>query len=162
MIAFLWAQDKNGVIGKDNVLPWRLPDDLAWFKQVTTGQLMLMGRNTYDGLRKKPLPHRTNLVLTRDQQYQAPGAVVLHSREDVLVYAAAHPAQDLIITGGAKVFATFKDDPDTLYVTRLAGSFAGDTTMVDLPWADYHQTKARRVAGSKPALDHVFETWKRN
>ncbi|WP_125703309.1 dihydrofolate reductase [Lacticaseibacillus daqingensis] len=161
MIAYVWAQASNGTIGRDGTLPWHLPDDLQFFKQKTLGQLTLMGRTTYDGLRKRPLPNRTNVVLTRRLDYTAPGAVVVHSKAEALALAAAHPEQDLMIVGGAQVFTLFADVVDTLYVTRLAGEVSGDVVMPPLDWDAFERVSARLVPNDDPALAHTFETWQR-
>ncbi|WP_407891102.1 dihydrofolate reductase [Lacticaseibacillus sp. N501-2] len=161
MIAFLWAQDAQGTIGKNGTLPWHLPDDLKYFKQQTLGTLTVMGRKTYLALPKKPLPGRTNVVLSTDPSCQAPGAIVVHSAQELQVLHAKHPEQALVITGGAGVFESLKAWPDTLLVTRLAGKFDGDVTMVDLPWADYQLVASRTVENPDPALTHVFERWEK-
>ncbi|MFD1433177.1 dihydrofolate reductase [Lacticaseibacillus yichunensis] len=161
MIAFVWAQDHTGLIGEDGHLPWHLKDDLEFFHQVTKGQLVVMGRRTYEGLPKRPLPERTNIILTRDADYSAPGAVVLHSRADVLVYASTHPELNLMIVGGAQIFTLFKDDVDTLLVTRIAGTFTGDVRMPPLDWAQFELNSSRHVANADPALAHDFERWNR-
>jgi dihydrofolate reductase len=161
VIAFLWAQAANGVIGKEGRLPWHLPDDLAFFKQQTLGQLTVMGRKTYLGLPKRPLPGRTNVILTHDPTFSAPGAIVVHSLAELQALAAAHPEQDVLITGGAQVFASLAALPDTLLVTRLAGEFAGDVTMGDLPWEDFELVASREVVMPDPRLTHTFEKWQR-
>lgn len=161
MIAFLWAQAANGVIGKNGRLPWHLPDDLAYFKQQTLGQLTVMGRKTYLGLPKRPLPGRTNVVLTHDVTFAAPGVVVVHSAAELCALAAKHPDQNVVITGGAQVFASLKDLPDTLWVTRLAGEFDGDVVMSDLPWQAFKLVASRKVIMADPQLTHTFETWQR-
>lgn len=161
MIAFLWAQAANGTIGQNGALPWHLPDDLKYFKQQTLGTLTVMGRKTYLALPKRPLPGRTNVVLSHDPNCQAPGAIVVHSAAELRALHQQHPEQDLVITGGAGVFASLKDWPDTLLVTRLAGDFAGDVTMVDLPWDQYQLVDSRAVDNSNPALVHVFERWEK-
>ncbi|MFT8739795.1 MAG: dihydrofolate reductase, partial [Lacticaseibacillus paracasei] len=84
MVAFLWAQDRDGVIGKDGHLPWHLPDDLHYFRTQTEGKMMVVGRRTYESFPKRPLPDRTNVVLTHQADYQAPGAIVLHQVAEVL------------------------------------------------------------------------------
>lgn len=161
MIAFLWAQAANGIIGRAGRLPWHLPDDLHYFKAKTLGQLTVMGRKTYLGLPKRPLPGRTNVVLTHDPAFEAAGAEVVHSRAELLALAAAHPDQDVVITGGAGVFASLADLPDTLLVTRLAGAFAGDVTMTPIAWERFALESARKVEDADPALTHTFEVWRR-
>ncbi|WP_461213084.1 dihydrofolate reductase [Lacticaseibacillus sp. GG6-2] len=161
MIAFLWAQAANGIIGRDGRLPWHLPDDLKYFKANTLGQLTVMGRKTYLGLPKRPLPGRVNVVLTHDPDFQAEGAVIVHSRDELLALAASHPDQNVVITGGAGVFASLADLPDTLLVTRLAGDFEGDVTMTPIDWQAYQLESSRTVENPDPALTHTFEVWQR-
>lgn len=162
MIAFVWAQDVNGIIGKGGQLPWHLKDDLQYFKQRTLNQIVVMGRKTFVGMGSRPLPKRTNIVLTRDTNFGADGALILHDRQAVLEYAAQHADQNLMIIGGGQIFELFMNDVDTLYVTRIAGSFTGDTTMPDVPWEQFTRTTADEVANADPALNHTFETWERN
>ncbi|WDF82299.1 dihydrofolate reductase [Lacticaseibacillus pabuli] len=161
MIAFIWAQDRNGIIGKDGKLPWHLRDDLQLFKQRTLGQILLMGRKTYDGMPTKPLPGRTNVVLTRKTDFNPDGCVVVNDRQAALDYAAKHPDQQLFIGGGSEVFKLFADDADTLYITRLAGAFDGDTEMPKLNWNDFVLDDTMVVPNADPQLSHVFETWRR-
>lgn len=162
MIAYIWAQDAHGTIGKNGTLPWHLPDDLKFFKEQTRGQIVVMGRKTFAGMGSRPLPKRTNVVLTRQQDYVAPANVfVLHDKAAVLDFAAAHSEQNLMIIGGAQIYRLFADVVDTLYVTRLAGDFAGDTKMAELPWVNFTRTDARTVTNTDAALTHTFETWQR-
>ena len=161
MVAFLWAQDRDGVIGKDRHLPWHLPDDLHYFRTQTEGKMMVVGRRTYESFPKRPLPDRTNVVLTHQADYQAPGAIVLHQVAEVLDYAKEHADQALVIAGGAQIFSAFKDMVDTLIVTRLAGSFAGDTKMIPLDWDAFTKTSSRTVEDQNPALTHTYEVWQK-
>lgn len=162
MIAYIWAQDARGTIGKNGTLPWHLPDDLKFFKDQTRDQIVVMGRKTFAGMGERPLPKRVNVVLTRQANFTAPAGVhVLHDKAAVLAFGAAHPEQHLMIIGGAEVYRLFADVVDTLYVTRLAGTFAGDTQMAALPWTDFTRTTARTVVNADPALTHTFETWQR-
>lgn len=84
MLAAIWAQDENGLIGKEDRLPWRLPNDLKFFKQMTEANTLVMGRKTFEGMGSRPLPNRQTIVLTRDSSYKAEGVHVMHSVEDVL------------------------------------------------------------------------------
>ncbi len=83
MISFLWAEDQNGLIGKENDLPWRLPADFKYFKETTMGHPIVMGRKTYESI-GKPLPGRTNIILTRDKEFKAEGCLVFHSKDPLL------------------------------------------------------------------------------
>ena len=120
------ARAANGVIGKDNALPWHLPEDMAHFKRTTLGHPVIMGRKTWDSLPPKfrPLPGRLNIVVTRDRQWHADGA----SRAGSLQEAAAlcPPGSDAWVIGGAQVYAAALPLADTAVVTEIARDFEGD------------------------------------
>ena len=104
-INLIFARARNGVIGKDNQLPWHLPEDLAHFKRTTLGQPVIMGRKTWDSLPPKfrPLPCRANLVVTRQADWQASGATVAHSLAQA--QSMCDPAQEVWVIGGAEIYA---------------------------------------------------------
>lgn len=115
---------RNGVIGKDNGLPWHLPADLKHFKATTLGKPILMGRKTYQSI-GKPLPGRTNIVLTRDARWSATGTVVVGTLPEALRVAADAP--ELAVIGGAEVFRLFLPVARRLHLTRILADFDGDT-----------------------------------
>lgn len=125
-IAYVVAMDENRVIGRDNDLPWRLPDDMGWFREKTMGKPCIMGRKTYDSLpdRFRPLPGRLNIVVTRNRDYHAPGAVVVDSIEAAL--RAAGDAEEIIIVGGGELFRRLLPVVDRLYLTKVQGTVEGD------------------------------------
>jgi dihydrofolate reductase len=122
----IFARARNGVIGKDNTLPWHLPEDLAHFKQTTLGQPVVMGRKTWESLPPKfrPLPGRTNIVVTRQANWQAEGALVAHSLEEAMQHCPAH-AQVWVI-GGAEVYAQAMPLAARAVVTEIDADFEGD------------------------------------
>ncbi len=122
----IFARARNGVIGKDNALPWHLPEDLAHFKQTTLGQPVVMGRKTWESLPPKfrPLPGRTNIVVTRQRDWQSDGAVVAHSIEDALTFCPAD-AQVWVI-GGAEVYTQAMPLAKRAVVTEIDADFEGD------------------------------------
>lgn len=128
MIGMVWAQARGGVIGADGGLPWHLPEDLAMFRRLTTGSTVVMGRRTWESLppRFRPLPGRTNVVLTSDPGWAADGARRAGSIEQVL---AEHRAGDeqLWVIGGGTVYAAFLPHADRLVVTEVDLDVAGDT-----------------------------------
>ena len=161
MIAFLWAEDLNGVIGKDGQLPWYLPNDMKFFKRMTVDQIVVMGRKTFEGMGAKPLSDRVNIVLTSDRTYSAEGAVVLHSREEVIDYIK-DSSKNILIIGGAGVFKTFLEDANLLYRTVIEELFDGDTLMIPIDWGKWE--KVDSVAGEideKNKHVHRFETYVR-
>ncbi|MCP3793792.1 dihydrofolate reductase [Paenibacillus sp. CH40] len=130
-ISMIWAMAQNGVIGRDNKLPWRLPRDMVFFKEQTINKTVLMGRKTWESFGGKSLPNRRNVVLTRDQCYQVEGAEVIHSLEEGLQLAKQ---EELMVIGGAEIYALFWPHADRLIVTRIEETFEGDTTFPELDW----------------------------
>lgn len=122
-IALIWAQDENGLIGAAGRLPWRLPADLAWFKRQTLGKPVLMGRKTFASI-GRPLPGRTNIVLTR-QDMRLNGCAVVHNLDEAV--AAAGAAPELMVIGGAEIYALTLPLASRLYITQIHAGFAGDT-----------------------------------
>ena len=123
-IALIAALGQNQVIGAAGGLPWRLPDDLRFFKRLTLGKPLLLGRKTYESI-GRPLPRRLNIVLTRDLAYRAPGCVVVHSVAAAL--QAAGEAGELMVGGGAALYARFLPLASVLYLTEVQAAPAGDT-----------------------------------
>ena len=123
-LGLIWAEAHDRVIGAAGGMPWHVPEDLAHFKELTTGATVVMGRKTWDALdpRFKPLPGRRNIVVTRDPAWSADGAEVAHSLDEAL--AAADP---LWVIGGAELFAATIDRADRLEVTELDLTVDGDT-----------------------------------
>lgn len=138
-IAFVVAMDENRVIGRDNDLPWRLPDDMSWFRRQTMGKPCIMGRKTYDSLpdRFRPLPGRLNIVVTRNRDYEAPGAVVVHSVADAL--NAAGDTEEIIIVGGADLFHRLLPIADRLYLTRVLGRADGDVRFPEFDMDEWRE-----------------------
>ena len=118
------AFDRNKVIGKDGRLPWHLPDDMAHVRELTTGKPLIMGRRTYDSI-GRPLPKRTNIVMTRDMTFRPDGVKVARSKEDAL--ALAGDAPEIIVFGGAEIFKQFMLEVDRIYLTQVNADVGGDT-----------------------------------
>lgn len=125
MISLMVAHDPNRVIGKDNQLPWHIPEDLAYFKKHTIGKGMVMGRNTYESI-GRPLPKRRNIVVTRNPDYQIEGADVVNSVEQA-IKLAEEVHEEVMVIGGEQVFRTVLPIADRLYITLIKKTFEGDT-----------------------------------
>lgn len=125
MISLLVAMDKNNVIGKDNTLPWHLPADLAYFKKVTMGHPIVMGRKTFDSI-GRALPGRENIVITRDVNYHAEGITVIHSIDEILSMRDK-TENEIFVIGGAEIFNAILPYSDRLYITEIEAEFEGDT-----------------------------------
>ena len=139
-IAYVVAMDENRVIGRDNDLPWRLPDDMRWFREKTLGKPCIMGRKTYDSLpdRFRPLPGRLNIVVTRNSDYQALGAVVVHSVDEAL--QATGDVEEVIIVGGGDLFRRLMPVVDRLYLTQVHGAVQGDVFFPPVDLSQWHET----------------------
>lgn len=162
MIAFLWAQDRNGVIGNKGTLPWYLPNDLKYFKKMTQGNAVVMGRKTFEGMNKRPLPNRVNIVMTNDKDYQAEGVLIMHSRQEVLAFAKDYE-NDLFITGGSGIFREFMGDADLLHRTMIDGEFEGDTVIPEIDWTQWKLVdREQGIIDDRNKYPHQFETYTRN
>ncbi len=115
---------ENRVIGANNALPWRLPADLKHFRSLTSGHHIIMGRRNYESI-GRPLPDRTNIVVTRNTDYRAPGCLVRNSIEEAL--AAVRNDSEIFIIGGAEIYRQVLDRADRLYLTLIHASIQGDT-----------------------------------
>jgi dihydrofolate reductase len=136
MVSLIVAMAQNGVIGRDNTLPWRLPEDLRRFKAFTLGKTLLMGRKTFESI-GRPLPGRANLVLTRDADWQADGVTVVHSVEEALAQAGS--GSELVAIGGAEIYRLVLPFARRIYLTHVHADVPGDTYFPEFDptqWAD--------------------------
>ena len=156
----IYARAANGVIGKDNTLPWHLPEDLAHFKRHTSGCPVLMGRKTWDSLppRFRPLPGRRNLVLTRQTHWHADGAERCDSLDDALRRCADAP--EVWVIGGAQLYAQALPLAQRVVVTEIAQAFDGDAwaPVLGPEW----QEAAREIGKSVNGLGYAFVTLERS
>ncbi len=159
LITLIVAVADSGVIGRDNALPWHLPDDLKRFKQLTMGKPLIMGRKTFESI-GKPLPGRHNIVLTRDTNYRREGVTVVHD-----VAAAARAAGDVpevMVIGGAELFRSFLPLAGRVHLTRVHADLEGDVR-----WPELDQGQWRRVdsqhhdADGRHAWPLSFEVWEK-
>ncbi len=149
-ITIVVARAINGVIGRDNRLPWHIPGDLKRFKALTMGSVMVMGRKTFDGL-PGLLPGRRHVVMTRDPQWRAEGAEVAHDAEAALALAENMPVS---VIGGAAIFALFEPLADRIELTEVLAEVDGDVTMPDLRSGERWQEVAHEdheAIGTTPA-----------
>lgn len=131
IISLIVAAAENNVIGKNNQLPWHLPADMKYFKQTTAGHTVIMGRGTFESL-GKPLPGRTNIVITRQQHFKAPGCTIVGSIADAISYAKENGTAETFIIGGGEVFRQSMSLAHRIYLTRIFHSFDGDTFFPEL------------------------------
>ena len=158
MISLILARADNGVIGANGGLPWRLPDDLRRFKSLTLGKPIIMGRKTWESLPKKPLPGRTNIVLTRDRAFSAEG-VVVHSFEEALDRAQEENPAEIMIIGGAEIFAAAMVRATRIYLTEIHAAPQGDVRFPAFAPQQWRES-AREVRVSA-GLAHSYVTLER-
>ncbi len=158
MITLIVAASENNVIGRAGDLPWKLPDDLKHFKQVTMGKPVVMGRKTWESLRR-PLPGRQNVVITRQRGYVAEGC-------DVVSYPAAalkatSGAEDIMIIGGGRIYEQFLRRADRIYLTRVHTSIEGDAWFPELD-DDWNRVADEHHPGDeRHEHEFTFEVWER-
>lgn len=156
MIALVAAMDRNRVIGQDGKMPWHMPADLKHFRRLTKGHVVVMGRKTYESI-GGPLRGRTNVILTRDKQYEAPGCVVAHSAAEIL-----QDERSVFIIGGGEVYRQFLPHADRLYVTRIEAEFEGDTFFPAFDARTWRLTASvPHRQDEKNPYDCRFETYER-
>ncbi|THF87431.1 dihydrofolate reductase [Deinococcus sp. KSM4-11] len=146
------------VIGRGGDLPWHLPADLAHFKRVTLGKPVIMGRKVYDSI-GRPLPQRTNIVLTRNPAFTAPGCAVVHDPQAALVAAGAVP--DVMVIGGEEIYRLYVPQVTRVELTVIHADIAGDTYFPDLPGAWRETARRERPADERHPYDLSFVTLER-
>ncbi len=159
-VSLIWAMAEDGVIGLDNALPWKLPADMKWFRRHTLGKPVVMGRKTFESFGARPLPERTNIVVTRDPDYRVQGAVVVHDVDAAL--AAAGAAEEVMVIGGARFYAAMLPRAERLYVTLVHGRFEGDAHFPDLDWSAWREVaREERAADERNAWPMSFRVYER-
>ncbi len=160
-ISLIAALTKNRVIGKDNDLPWRLPDDMKYFMKTTTGHHVVMGRKNYDSLPEKfkPLPSRTNIVVTRQSGFTASGCRVVNSIEEGIDIAKKNNEHEVFIIGGAQIYRQALPMADYLYLTEIQGEIDGDTFFPEIDksnWTEFSRKPHPKDDKHRFAFDFVI------
>ncbi|MGM0835044.1 MAG: dihydrofolate reductase [Bacillota bacterium] len=159
MISMIVATDRNGLIGKDNDMPWRLPEDLTYFKRITTGSTVVMGRNTFESI-GKPLPNRENIILTRNSDYHVEGCKTLPSIERLKEMAQSE--EEVFVIGGANIYMQAMPFTETLYLTYIDEEFVGDTYFPEIEESEWKLVSEEKgVKNEKNPYDYFFRVYKR-
>ena len=154
-ISLIAAMADNGVIGIANKLPWKLPADMKWFREQTMGKPIVMGRKTFESFGAKPLPGRTNIIVTSDANYRAEGCVVAHSIDAALHAAGEVP--EVMIIGGASFYAQTLSRAERIYLTVVHHAFDGDAWFPEIDWDAWHEvTRVDRKADTINLYDCTF------
>ena len=154
IISIIAALDNNNLIGKRNSLPWHLPADLKHFKDATTGKPVIMGKTTYESI-GKPLPNRTNIILSNDLNFEVSGAIVAHSIDEALRVAGDVP--EVMIMGGASIYRQFLPLAHKMYLTRVHHNAVGDIYFPEFDKDEWKEiSRADFKADNKNPYDYSF------
>lgn len=161
-VSIIVAASQNDVIGNDNKLPWHLPADMKYFKTVTTGHCIIMGRKTYEAL-GKPLPNRTNIIITRQEDFSAQGCVVVNDIQQSIDYAKSTGETECFIIGGGDIFVQSLIWAERIYLTRIAHNFEGDTFFTKPDPDGWKLVKdERHKPDEKNKFPYAFQVYDRN
>ncbi|MCF7804998.1 MAG: dihydrofolate reductase [Candidatus Marinimicrobia bacterium] len=158
-VSIIAAMSDNGVIGKGNDLPWHLPADLKFFKKTTMGKPIIMGRKTFESMGKKPLPGRKNIVVTRQQDYEAPGATVVHSLDAALDEAG--DADEIMVGGGSSIYEEALPQTDRMYLTLIHEHFEGDTRFPQIDPSKWEEVEREDFEENGHPYAFSFVTYER-
>ena len=162
IISIIVAVSENGVIGKENQLIWHLPADLKYFKETTKGHPVVMGRKNYESIPEKyrPLPGRTNIIISRNKNYKAPGCILVNSIDAAICEAKKLNDDELFIIGGGEIYKQSNGLADKLYLTRVHGNFNGDTFFEDPNKDIWTLISSKQFSRDKKnSWDHTYEIY---
>ncbi len=148
------AVSENGIIGKDNDLPWKLSADLQRFKKLTMGHPIIMGRKTWESI-GFPLPGRTSIVVSRNPEYQLDGAITVESLPDAITTGKSEDSEELFAIGGYTIFEEALSLADRLYLTRVQAEVDGDVTFPNVDWSNWKLTEEETFEADEKN-DHPF------
>ena len=161
LISLLVAAAENNVIGKDNQLPWHLPKDLKFFKNLTWGMPVVMGRKTFESF-NKPLAGRRNIVISRQPEWHREGVVVVNNLSAALEAAKETDAKEVFVIGGGQVFREIFPEAGRIYLTRVHAEVDGDIFFPELNSGQWQLEKSMYMPkDNRHAFDFTFEQWDR-
>ena len=156
LISLIAAMGKNKVIGKDNALPWKLPEDMKRFRELTKEKPIIMGRKTFESI-GRPLPNRINIVLTTDKNYKVKGCIVAHSIGEAL--KAAKNSEEIMIIGGEQIFNEFLPIANRMYLTFIDENFEGDVYFPEYNENEWKESRREEHVGKK--FKYIFINFER-
>lgn len=164
-VALMVAAAENGVIGRNNALPWHLPGDLQYFKRTTMGKPIIMGRKTYDSV-GKPLPGRTNIIITRNPDFRAEGTRVVSSLDEALSLAEdialIDGVDEVVVVGGAEIYRLALPRASRIYITEVHAAVEGDAVFPEVDWSEWVESSRERFAAVQPnPYDYSFVVYDR-
>ena len=165
LLSIIVAQSENRIIGRGNKLPWYLPEDLKYFKRITQGKPIVMGRKTYESI-GRPLPGRTNIVISRNPDYQLPGIHVVASLDQALALAEQQAlidgSEEMLVIGGAEIYKQAIQQADRLYVTQVHATIEGDASFPEIDSSVWQQEMREDFFAEGPnPYDYSFVVYQR-
>lgn len=162
LLSLIVAATTNNVIGKNNALPWHLPNDMKYFKNTTWGMPVIMGRKTFESM-SESLAGRTNIVITRQTNYKPNSAVVVNNWSDAVFVAKDADCKEVFIIGGGEIFKDTIKKADRIYITRIHTIIDGDAFFPDIDEKKWKLVSNRDCyADEKHKFDYSFEVWEKN
>lgn len=162
MFISMWAQDRNGLIGKDGLLPWKLPNDMRFFREHTMNRILVMGRKTYEGMGKLSSPYRKIIVLTSQTDFKVEeNAEMMHSIEELLAYAK-NCSEDIYVSGGSRIFQELLPETGIIWRTLIDATFEGDTFIGEIDFSDFDLVGEHEgIVDEENQYPHRFQKWQR-
>lgn len=161
-VSLIVAASKNNVIGKNNGLPWVLPNDMRYFKNTTWGMPVIMGRKTFESMKNEPLPGRVNIVITRQTNWHPQGAVVVKNWNDAMFVANDADCNEVFVIGGGEIFKDAINKADRLYMTRVHTIIDGDVFFPEIDEKKWKLLSKRDcLADEKHKFNYSFEIWEK-
>jgi dihydrofolate reductase len=162
LLSLIAAASENNVIGKNNDLPWVLPNDMKYFKNTTWGMPLIMGRKTFESMKNEPLTGRINIVITRQTDWKPKGAVVVNNWSDALLVAKESDCLEVFMIGGGEIFKDAVKKADRIYMTRVHAIFDGDAFFPEIDEKKWKVVSKRNCfADAKHKFDYSFEVWEK-
>lgn len=155
MISIIAAMSLNRVIGKNNRIPWKIPGEQQRFKQITWGHAIIMGRKTHQSI-GKPLPGRTNIVISRQKNYPAPGCILVNSLDEALKNCPPNDIEAFII-GGEQIFRLALPLADRIYLTTIQQEIEGDTFFPEFSLTEFNEISSQKIDATIPYTFKIFE-----
>ncbi|WP_080238977.1 dihydrofolate reductase [Spirosoma rigui] len=160
-ISMIAAVAQNHVIGRKNDLPWHLPDDFAFFKRKTSHHPIIMGRKSLESL-GKPLPNRTNIVITRNKGLQAAGVTIVHTLDEAIAAARSINQEEIFVIGGAEVYTMALPVATTLYLTEIHRDYEGDAYFPEVDKREWNEvSRVPHAADERHEVGFDFVTYER-
>lgn len=156
ILSHIVAVSQNFVIGRNNKLPWRMPEDMRYFHKVTDGHIVIMGRKNYQA-NGKALKNRTNIVLTKNMEFRPDDAQVVHSIEEALDLAGTYQPEEVFIVGGGEIYKMTLEMVDRIYITVIETEVEGDAFYPEIDFSEYTiVSKIPKKADAKNPFDHTY------